>query len=201
MLRRRARKVGNTERSGTAAGPDADGPAARSGAPASPAANKVEPFTYIQKGTTIVGQLEARGRVRVHGLVRGDVKVHGALEVAEAGLVEGASIEADDVKIIGRVVVERLVAKGKVEIWDGGELIGDVRAASLDIEEGARFTGRSEMAGPDNGAAAPGEPGALVSGDARQNRYAARSMAPAEADDVADNLLGAAEVESQAEPL
>lgn len=106
-----------------------------------------EPFTYIQKGTTISGQVEASGRVRVHGVIRGDVKVEGALEVAQAGLVEGNSIEADEVKIIGRVVVKRLVARGKVEIWDGGELVGDVTAASLDIEEGARFTGRSEMLG------------------------------------------------------
>ena len=80
-------------------------------------------------------------------MVRGDVKVDGALEVAEAGLVEGSSVEAADVKIIGKVVVERLVASGKVEIWKGGELIGDVKATSLDIEEGARFTGHSEMAG------------------------------------------------------
>lgn len=109
-------------------------------------ATAVEPFTYIQRGTTIVGQLEARGRVRVHGLVRGNVTVDGVLEVAEAGRVEGHTIEADEVKIIGSVTVEKLVARGKVEIWDGGELIGDVIAASLDIEEGARFTGRSQMA-------------------------------------------------------
>ena len=80
-------------------------------------------------------------------MVRGDVRVDGALEVAEAGLVQGTSIEADEVKIIGRVVVDKLVARGKVVIWDGGELIGDVQAASLDIEEGARFTGRSDMTG------------------------------------------------------
>lgn len=108
-------------------------------------ATRDEPFTYIQRGTTIVGELEARGRVRVHGVVRGEVKVDGPLEVAESGVVEGVTIEADEVKIIGRVVVEQLLVRGKVEIWKGGELIGDVRAAALDIEEGARFTGRSEM--------------------------------------------------------
>lgn len=117
------------------------------------AAPKNEPFTYIQRGTTISGQVEATGRVRVHGVIRGDVKVDGALEVAQSGLVEGNSIEADEVKIIGRVVVKRLVARGKVEIWDGGELVGDVTAARLDIEEGARFTGRSEMLGGKAGAA------------------------------------------------
>lgn len=129
MFRRRAGR----------AKPAAKGPAGKGADPAAP-------FTYIQTGTTIAGRLEARGRVRVHGLVRGDIDVDGVLEVAESGRVEGHSIKADEVKIIGSVVVERLVARGKVEIWSGGELVGDVTAASLDIEEGARFTGRSQMA-------------------------------------------------------
>lgn len=132
------------------------------------AARTKEPFTYIERGTTLIGELRAEGRVRVHGVIRGNVSLAGALEVAEAGLVEGDSIEADEVKIIGRVVVKRLVARGKVEIWRGGELIGDVTAASLDIEEGARFTGRSEMAGGPQGSRATidldAEPGAVDGG-------------------------------------
>lgn len=109
-----------------------------------------EPFTYVHRGTTVVGELDAEGRVRVHGTVRGNVRVRGVLEVAEAGVVEGERIDADEVKILGRVVAA-VHALGKVEIWKGGELVGDVRAASLDIEEGARFTGRSEMTGADEG--------------------------------------------------
>lgn len=103
-----------------------------------------EPFTYIHQDTTLVGDLEARGRVRVHGTVRGNVTVAGVLEVAEAGLIEGDQVRADEVKIIGRVHAN-VDAKGKIEIWRKGSLVGDVRAAALDIEEGASFTGRSEM--------------------------------------------------------
>src|SRR5690554_1291335 len=154
MFRRRgARDAGNSRPEGPSqsSGADVYGRPVERGRAAPDAAGHdakpPEPFTYIQRGTQMVGRLEAVGRVRVHGVVKGDVTVDGALEVAEHGLVEGASVEADEVKIIGRVVVQRLVARGKVEIWDGGELIGDVQAASLDIEEGARFTGRSEMAG------------------------------------------------------
>lgn len=106
---------------------------------------QLELFTYIHHGTAVNGELEGTGRVRIHGTVRGNVRVDGVLEVAEAGVVEGAWIVADEVKIIGRVQVESLTAHGKVEIWRGGELIGDVKAASLDIEEGAHFTGRSQM--------------------------------------------------------
>ena len=164
MLRRRTRNEARPERSGTQVQPARTAERQRSGraeaqagsgASAERSGHSSEPFTYIQRGTTILGRLEASGRVRVPGVVKGDVKVDGALEVAEAGLVEGSSVEAADVKIIGKVVVERLVASGKVEIWDGGELIGDVTAASLDIEEGARFTGRSEMAGPTEPREAP----------------------------------------------
>ena len=103
-----------------------------------------EPFTYIHRGTTLLGQLIAEGRVRVHGNVKGNVKVVGVLEVSQAGAIEGELIEADEVKILGRVRAN-VVSSGKVEIWSGGELVGNVRAASLDIVEGAFFTGTSEM--------------------------------------------------------
>ncbi len=103
-----------------------------------------EPFTYIHRGTTLAGDLEATGRVRVHGTVRGNVKVSGVLEVAEAGVIEGELVEADEVKILGKVRAN-VDAKGKIEIWKDGLLEGNVRAAALDIEEGASFTGRSEM--------------------------------------------------------
>lgn len=107
-----------------------------------------EPFTYIHRGTTLIGQLIGEGRVRVHGNVKGDIKVAGVLEVSQAGVVDGELIEADEVKILGRVRAD-VIAGGKVEIWNGGELIGNVKAASLDIEEGAFFTGTSEMVTPD----------------------------------------------------
>jgi len=103
-----------------------------------------EPFTYIHRGTTLAGDLEASGRVRVHGTVRGNVRVSGVLEVAEAGVIEGEVVEADEVKILGKVRAN-VDAKGKIEIWKDGLLEGNVRAAALDIEEGASFTGRSEM--------------------------------------------------------
>ncbi len=112
-----------------------------------------EPFTYIHRDTVITGDISATGRVRVHGTVRGNVGVTGVLEVAQSGLVEAQDVEADEVKIIGRVVATRVVARGKVEVWKGGELVGDVRAAALDIEDGARFTGRSEMIAPTGSAA------------------------------------------------
>jgi len=103
-----------------------------------------EPFTYIHQGTVLEGDLKAKGRVRIHGTVRGKVTVAGVLEIADGGLIEGGTIQADTVRIIGAVKAN-IEAKGKIEIWKTGVLEGDVKASALDIEEGARFTGRSEM--------------------------------------------------------
>jgi len=149
-----------------------------------------EPFTYVHRGTTVVGELDAEGRVRVHGTVRGNVRVRGVLEVAEAGVVEGDRIDADEVKILGRVVAT-VHARGKVEIWKGGELVGDVRAASLDIEEGARFTGRSEMMA-DGEASTPRRPTTRGLADRARADRDPRAAAPV-VGDVAEAGHGAAD--------
>jgi cytoskeletal protein CcmA (bactofilin family) len=106
-----------------------------------------DPFTYINQGTEVQGNIVAKGRVRIHGIVRGNITVEGVLEVAEDGLVEGDTIIADEVKIIGHVKAN-VEARVKIEIWQKGILEGDVRAKALDIEEGATFIGRSDMRSP-----------------------------------------------------
>ncbi|MEM6429784.1 MAG: polymer-forming cytoskeletal protein [Deinococcota bacterium] len=103
-----------------------------------------DPFTYIHKGTLIVGNLTVPGRARIHGAVHGNLEVAGLLEIAESATVEGSYIHAEAVKIIGTVRAD-VWAHGKVEIWRTGELLGDIYAASLDIEEGATFLGSSDM--------------------------------------------------------
>lgn len=149
-----------------------------------------EPFTYVHRGTTIVGELRAEGRVRVHGTVLGAVTVKGVLEVAEAGVIEGSLVTADEVKVLGRVVAD-VHAGGKVEIWKGGRLIGDVKARALDIEEGAFFTGRSEMVGEDGeaiaapSAAAPETVGAV---DGQSTAGGAEEPWEAAPDDQGDDL-------------
>lgn len=141
---------------------------------------KREPFTYIHKGTTLEGRIRAEGRVRVHGVVRGDVDVDGVVEVAPSGVIVGQTVKAAELRVLGRVEAN-VVVSGKVEIWNGGELVGDVKAAALDIEEGARFTGRSEMKQQGGGRAALDVLRDTVAAD-RRNDPAPRVTAGATAD-------------------
>ncbi len=125
----------------------------------SAAAAERERFTYLQHGTVVTGALQASGRVRVHGTIRGDVEVDGLLEVAQDGVIEGSTVKAASLVVLGRVRANVEVA-GKVEVWKDGHLEGDVQAGALDIEEGATFVGRSEMPGREGPAqlAAPSSP-------------------------------------------
>lgn len=103
-----------------------------------------ETVTVLQAGTVVSGTLRASGRVRVYGTVQGDVEVDGLLEVGPGGLIEASSLRAQALVVLGRVSADVDVS-GSVEVWKGAVLDGDVRAASIDIESGATFRGRSLM--------------------------------------------------------
>lgn len=105
-------------------------------------------YTYVAAGTTLQGPLTAVGRVRIDGVVRGAVEVDGPLEVGPGGHVEGPSVRAGALRVAGTVRAD-VTADEAVEVWRGGVLEGDVRAATLDVEAGARFDGRSVMPDPD----------------------------------------------------
>lgn len=116
-----------------------------------------EPYSYLHQGTVVRGDVVVEGRLRVHGTVHGDVRVGSLLEVAEEGSVLGQRIDVADVRILGRVRGD-VHATGTVQIWRGGRLDGDVHAATLDIEQGAHFAGRSHVLGSDAQARSQDDP-------------------------------------------
>ena len=101
-------------------------------------------YTYVAVGTTVEGTVVASGRVRIDGVVRGEVRVDGPVEVGPDGEVVAPSLHARSLRVAGTVRAD-VHADATVEVWRGGVLEGDVRAAALDVEPGARFDGRSIM--------------------------------------------------------
>jgi cytoskeletal protein CcmA (bactofilin family) len=109
-------------------------------------------YTFLEKGTVINGDLTAAGHVRLDGQIHGNVTVRGNLEVSPGAKIKGEKLEVENLLLNGSIEAN-VNAKGKITISKSGRLIGDVRAASLDIESGAVFSGRSEM----NSGAAQGQ--------------------------------------------
>jgi cytoskeletal protein CcmA (bactofilin family) len=112
--------------------------------PAAPTANSGANYTYLEAGTSIKGDLESKGSVRLDGKLEGNIKILGNLEVSSGATIMGDHLEVDNLILHGEVRAS-VTAKGKITITKSGRLFGDVKASALDIESGAVFSGRSEM--------------------------------------------------------
>lgn len=82
--------------------------------------------------------------IRIEGEFKGVLQTAGEVTVGEKGKVRSTELRARDVVVAGHLE-GRVQADGMVRITSTGSLIGTVRAASLIIEQGAIFQGRSEM--------------------------------------------------------
>jgi len=111
-------------------------------------------LTYLGPETEVLGDLKAKGQVRLDGLVRGSILVEGELEVGRTGRVEGERIEAKAVQVHGEVKAD-LVAE-KVFLAKTARLTGNIRAQALEVEAGAVFVGQS-VAGETRALEAPKE--------------------------------------------
>ena len=104
-------------------------------------------MTFISKGSEVKGDISVAGNLRVDGIVRGNVRAQGDIEVSLGGVIEGKDVHARNIVIHG-LVKATLTADEQLRIHSQGEVQGDVTAQALDIESGARFVGHSNTGKP-----------------------------------------------------
>ena len=103
----------------------------------------------INSKNTLARDVEIKGSIKfqhdlvIDGKIEGEITSDGVLTVGENAEVKG-EIRTKSVTVLGRVngnitVQERCELKGKAQ------LVGDLKAARLVIEEGATFVGKSEV--------------------------------------------------------
>ncbi|MBD3170567.1 MAG: polymer-forming cytoskeletal protein [candidate division Zixibacteria bacterium] len=99
--------------------------------------------TIVGKGSEITGNLDARGSVRIDGVVKGEVKCSDLLTIGPEGRVEG------EVKVklltLGGKVTGNVFASEKVELQNKSIVEGDINTKSLTVEAGAVFHGKCNM--------------------------------------------------------
>ncbi len=103
-------------------------------------------LTLISSTTVVEGKILTDGSVRVDGRLVGDLIAKAGAAVGISGSVEG-SIDARNVTLSGKLegtvtAAEKLVLESKSIVK------GDIRAARLVVDEGARFDGRCSMSQP-----------------------------------------------------
>jgi len=102
-------------------------------------------FTHtLASDVTISGKLTFPSNARIDGKLSGEVKAHALLVVGPTALMQ-ANVSAERLIVFG-TLRGNVRESGAVELRSGATLIGDVEAAKLKIEEGARFEGRCTMA-------------------------------------------------------
>lgn len=105
-------------------------------------------INIIGVGTTIKGDIECTGDMRIDGKIIGNIQITGKIVVGPSGNING-QITCKDSEIEGKVdgkifVSELLVLKSTASI------LGDIATKKLAIEPGAVFTGNCKMDGSAN---------------------------------------------------
>jgi cytoskeletal protein CcmA (bactofilin family) len=97
----------------------------------------------IGKGTTIEGNIETAGNIRIEGKVIGNIKSKAKIALGNSSQVEG-NVAAQNADIEGHV-------KGKIDILEvlvlkaTSVITGDITTGKLVIEPGATFNGTCKM--------------------------------------------------------
>jgi len=98
---------------------------------------------FLAKGCQIVGKLVLGGPGRIEGEVDGEIDAQSTLYIGAAAIVK-AQITGTIIVVHGQVTGD-IVAKTSVELRAQSRVRGNIRTASLVIQEGAYFDGHCAM--------------------------------------------------------
>lgn len=112
--------------------------------PESPPAAAAE-VTVIGPGARLEGNLVSAASLRIEGRVKGQVTAEGDVIVAPEAHVEG-DIRARNVTVAGRYS-GNITSAGTLEFASTAKVEGNIVCASLIVNQGAVFTGQSDMEG------------------------------------------------------
>jgi len=97
----------------------------------------------IGQGTSILGDINSNGDIRVDGTLKGSIKTEGKVVLGKEGIVEGDVIcqNAD----ISGIIKAKITVSNLLSLKETAKLKGDIVTNKLSIEPGAEFTGSCSM--------------------------------------------------------
>lgn len=108
--------------------------------------NETRVVSIIGPGTTVNGEIQSEGTIRIEGTVLGRVQCSDSIVVQESGQVK-ADLIAGQVIISGEVH-GNVYAQERLEIAQGGKVMGDITSPRISIAEGVLFEGKCQMKPP-----------------------------------------------------
>ena len=99
--------------------------------------------SIIGPGMEIKGDISVKGDLLIYGTIHGDVKSSGDIITAKDSVING-SVESQNASISGKIK-GNLTIKSKITLKKSAYLEGDLKAAIITLEEGAKFDGMCSM--------------------------------------------------------
>ena len=97
----------------------------------------------IGHGTTINGDVQSKGDIRVDGTLKGSVSTEGKVVLGKEGIIEGDVIckNAD----VSGILKAKITVSQLLSLKSTAKLNGDIITNKLSVEPGAAFTGSCSM--------------------------------------------------------
>jgi cytoskeletal protein CcmA (bactofilin family) len=115
----------------------------------------------IGKSVQIRGELQGSEDLLIDGMVDGTVSLQESRLTIGPNAKVKANVSARDIVVMGSIQ-GNLQASGRIELRSGCQVVGDLKAGRLSIEENASFSGKVDLLTAEKPASAT--PAAAVSG-------------------------------------
>lgn len=98
---------------------------------------------HLAKGTSISGDVETNGDIRIDGVLSGTLKSTGKVVIGSTGTIDG-DIICQNANISGKIK-GKITVKELLSLQASATVNGDIVTGKLSIEPGATFTGSCSM--------------------------------------------------------
>ena len=99
--------------------------------------------SVIAANLTIEGKIEGSGNVRIAGRFKGDVRIDGNFSIEAGAHLTGQVLAA--IVVVGGELQGNIENAKRVDVQEGGVIVGDVKAGSITVAAGSRMRGHVEF--------------------------------------------------------
>jgi len=100
-------------------------------------------YTVIGSGTTINGDINSEGSLRIDGKITGNIEVQGDLFIGSSAVIKG-NITAHSIELSG-TVIGNVHSENLLRMLSTAKLYGDMKVNAFVADEGAFFQGKCSM--------------------------------------------------------
>jgi cytoskeletal protein CcmA (bactofilin family) len=99
--------------------------------------------SVIAANLSIEGKIEGTGNVKMAGRFKGDVRIDGNFSIEPGAHLTGQVLAG--IVVVGGELQGNIESAKRVDVLEGGVIVGDVKAGSITVAAGSRMRGHVEF--------------------------------------------------------